>query len=100
MTSTCPPDPAPIPSMDSTTILPKVYPNPPEVTVAAVILPPSTTREILAPTPSPLIATFSYVPLLYPVPEDVITTVSISPLTALDLTAGSSKLAYSRWEKF
>ena len=53
------PVPVPIPVMLSTLILPNVYPVPPEVTVAEIILPPSTTIETRPPVPSPLIATLS-----------------------------------------
>ena len=59
ITSTCPPVPVPIPVILPTEILPKVYPVPPDVTVADSILPPSTTIETRPPVPSPLIATLS-----------------------------------------
>ena len=59
ITSTMAPVPVPTPVMLSTLTLPNVYPVPPDVTVAEIILPPSTTSETRPPVPSPLIATLS-----------------------------------------
>ena len=59
LTSICAAAPVPIPEIVSTLILPKEYPVPPDVTVAEMILPPSTTIETRPPTPSPAIATLS-----------------------------------------